>query len=556
MTSSRWLGALVAASLSFSAACAPSSEEDVPEANPDHLRTDPNAIVPTVDPSVRLLSSYNAFLDRSTTFPCVAATSDEPPQVGDVRGGFYLRHVKTREELAKELDVDVSASVKMPQASADVGTKVVKTFKQSSTTVTFLVRAFRSYLVSNRAGATLTPEARAMLVEGRTNDFLAKCGGSFVKNIRYEAQVIGILQFEATTEETARTIQTALGVGSPQFLQQVGSAEADIKTKAEQTAAKYNASLSLTVMASGFLSRGRSAEGVVEDSFAKIDELRADMDASFEADLERDRAGYLTNVSRNVRPSAVGQGAYNQLANAPAEPAVYAEIAEQLEHAERFALTVGGVQLRLQHAYEDEVNRFLLDTQNQFRYNISQNAKLRIQELIPIAEEYAGKFRPDRGMLVEPLRSAIERCVAGAGNGDYSKCTYTEDVLADVTRAETELDIYGRDGRIVPMNAWMPRLDTKVSYYNAENECLRVSMRLPRRSEMKLIAPAVTALADPEGEVWFAEDAQCAKPYFANGSGEGRFGCEEGSFEPVPFVRDRHVICVGRSGPAPALPPP
>src|SRR5687767_13966706 len=86
--------------LAVAAGCSQSeSYED--EASEDQLRSDPNALVATRDPGVRLLSPYNALLDRAQTTECVTGATGA--DVGDVRGEFYLRHVSTREELAKEL---------------------------------------------------------------------------------------------------------------------------------------------------------------------------------------------------------------------------------------------------------------------------------------------------------------------------------------------------------------------------------------------------------------------------------------------------------------------
>src|SRR4051812_43337052 len=101
---------LVAAGLLLSA-CS-SAGDDEAAGGDSALRTDPNATVPTVDPSVHVLSGYNAFLDRATTTKCVVANGDARVNVGEVRGELYLRQVTTKEELAKELDVDVSASLK------------------------------------------------------------------------------------------------------------------------------------------------------------------------------------------------------------------------------------------------------------------------------------------------------------------------------------------------------------------------------------------------------------------------------------------------------------
>lgn len=95
-----------------------------------------------------------------------------------------------------------------------------------------------------------------------------------------------------------------------------------------------------------------------------------------------------------------------------------------------------------------------------------------------------------------------------------------------------------------------------MSHRNADDACRASGMRLPTRDEMMLIAPAVTALASPTGEAWFASDPQCQKPFFVNGSKQGKFECAETRTEGLPYVADRPVVCVGLNGPVPAMPRP
>src|SRR5690606_19040552 len=127
----------------------------------------------------------------------------------------------------------------------------------------------------------------------------------------------------------------------------------DLKTKAEQTAASEKASLSLTVLATGFLSQGRAAGDIVGNSFEKIDELRAEMAASFDADLAADRRDYFNNRARNARPAVVGQNSYAQIADAP--NANFTMMTSTLARAEEFVRYLGPVQLRMETVYNDEV---------------------------------------------------------------------------------------------------------------------------------------------------------------------------------------------------------
>lgn len=537
---------------------ATTDEDDVDIRDGALQRTSPTAQVPTTDNAVHLLGGYNALLDHGTA-PCVVPDGAETPVPEDLSGKFYLQHIQTRQDLAKALDVDVQAGVQLPQASVNAGTKVVTSFKQSSSSVTFLVRAVRSYSVSRRGAVKLTPEASALLSSNRTNDFLVRCGGSWAKSVRYEAEVVAILQFDASSEESARDIRTDLGVSSPGAIKQVTSASADVKTQAQQTASKHKAALSLTVHASGFLTQNRSANVAVENSFEKIDELRTDMNASFDADLALDRAGYAPNKPRNVRPAMVVQAPYSEAVGAPAGASV-ARVSTTLGRAEEFLTGLAGPRLRMEAVYADEVGRFLSDTQDQFRYNLVSAPKLRTRDLTTIAQKWGATFAPDAprasGSLVEPLRAAAETCLRAAGAGDYSACV--TDSMLERTKADAEAALaeYARNGRIVKMQAWMPTLGETMSYRNADEKCRDVSMRVPRRDEMPFIAPAVTALAGSLGEVWFAGDSQCSKPAYANGSGEGRAICLDTVGEPLPYVSDRPVVCVGRGGPVVVLAAP
>ena len=95
-----------------------------------------------------------------------------------------------------------------------------------------------------------------------------------------------------------------------------------------------------------------------------------------------------------------------------------------------------------------------------------------------------------------------------------------------------------------------------MSYYNAEGTCSDLGMRLAKDDELGYIAPAVTALAGPAGEIWYASTASCGAPVFRNSSGEGKRDCGSSWYEWMPWIADRPIICVGRSGPMPARPAP
>lgn len=547
----RKLGSLGVLALSIGlGACAHETQEE--EAiSTDELRSDPSATVSTNDPAVKLLSGYNAFLDQAATTECVTVAAAKPPSIASVQGSFYLRHVTSREDLAKELDVDVAASVKATQASVDASTKIVSTFKTSSRTVNFLVRAYRTYVASNNSDIELAPAAMEILGRGAMPEFLQKCGGSYAKSVRYDAQVIAMLQFEAQNEESAQKIAVALNGSTPEAAKPVANASVDLKTKAETTAAREGASLSVTVVASGFLTNGRKVEGVVEHSFEKIDELHQQLATSFDKDIASDRADYANNNSRNVRPGMVMQASYSTLKNAPAG-ADFNKNTQTLASAENFVRQISPAYVRMQRAFDDEIQPFLRDTANQWRYNLVTAPKRRTQDLVPIAQKWAQAFSPEgtrsSGSLADPLKEAIEACTSAAANGDYTPCANNAGVTRDKGTAETQLADYAKNGRILPVTAWMPQVDKFVSYYNADDICTDAGMRLPKREEMALLGPAVMALSGDAGQVWFAGDAKCSAPVYANGNGQGAELCKSGWAEWMPWVDDNQVICVAKSG--------
>jgi hypothetical protein len=283
------------------------------------------------------------------------------------------------------------------------------------------------------------------------------------------------------------------------------------------------------------------------------------MNTSFDADLAKDRENYFANNQRNARPSQVVQAPYRQLPNA-SQTFDYQRLTTRLQRAEEFFDEVATPMVRMEAIHSDEVERFLTDTRrwggNQFRYNVQQSPKLKTSEVVPVAQKYAAMFKPMEGTLVKPLRMALERCLTGAGIGEYNACMTDPVIDRDVANAEAAIKEYADHARVVPVVAWMPVLGQTMSHRNADDACRTSEMRLPKREEMTMIAPAVSALASPGGEVWFAGDAQCAKPFFANGSGQGQFGCMDTWNEGLPYVADRPVVCVGLNGPVPAMPRP
>jgi hypothetical protein len=558
MLASRVVTGLLFCTAALLGGCSAPLDEEA-EATPEALgqrRTGPTKTVSTTQP-VRRLQGYNAFRDSATSADCVEPKVQ--PEAGEVTSSFYLKHVETREELAKELGVDLAATLSVPAGSGNAAIGFMKSFKQNASTASFLVRAVRSYTVTNRAELSLSSFALELVEQGDHEQFLQKCGGSYIKSVRYETQVLGLMQYEAQSAVSAAEIVTNISGGVNKAVEVVGDAKGELKAKASRLEEQHGATMSLRVEASGFLP-STSSEGATSDTFEKIDALRAEMNAAFERDLREDARDYFRHRDapvaagapdrelRRSRSVSVTQGPYNELANAPRDR-LFARVTETLQRAEEFVREIEPLELRMTWAQQDEISSFL-QSQQTYAFNRTVDPLSETSGLVALGQEWDVKFGSDpTRSLIGPLRNAVERCRTAAGNGNYGACTGDRALTGHLTRAEAALEEYARAARIVRLSARMPR-DRTFYHRNADNECASVSMRLPRRSEAIYVAPMVTALAGPEG-VWLAGDAQCKKPFLKMNEGVSTVGCADGV---VPNPLDwRKVVCVGRSGPVPAL---
>lgn len=555
-TSCRLAFTVVATLAAASAGCMDSeSEERSGEGASAAFRTDPHAVVPTTGTGVELLSGYNAFLDAAGSMRCVEGEETLRANVTDIRSELYIVQVSSREELAKELDVDVSASVKLPRASADASMKLVKSMKRTSNQASYVVRARRSYAVSPRGRIRLTEGARAVLETGNTSEFLRKCGGSFVSSLRYEGQVVGLLTFETSSEESAKSVKTAVGIEGKAA---VSGGVASLESKFGEIATKNRANLSLNVIASGFTTeKGIKAEDATENTLRKIDELRGELEKSIDRNATADRDGYFANGMRAARAVQVTQASYGQLENAPPQ-FNYQRLTVTLTRAEEFFLELATAQLRMEAVHTDEIQPFLSDPEA-FRYNVTPRSKTTTEAVRAVARRWATPFRPDGttadGSLVEPLRMHNARCLASAAAGTYESCTTDVVIEGDVSAATKALAAYGKEGRLARLVVAQPTKDT-MSHYRASGVCEAIGMRLPRVGELQAVAPVAAAWGGELAEVWAAADASCAKPFLSNPNGEAAVRCAAALTEPAPFVDDKRTICVGLSGPLPTLAAP
>jgi len=550
---------MAVASVLVAVGCAAPSQEDE-SADQGQLRADANSVVSTFAPTVHLLDGYNSLLDRATA-RCVEQSADARADVGDERTNYYLRLISTSEDLAKELEINVAAASNVPTTDASAALGLVKTFKQSSSKVSFLLRAVRSYQVS--ASTPKMTEHAAGLARGASAQKLAlECGGSYVKAIRYEAQVLAILEFEASSVEEARKIQLTVTASAPTVpVKGTAGVKASI-----QTAAKTHA-FNSQIVTSGFSAHGAPTTDDPAQALASFDALTRDMNESVDADVTRDRAGYFANNSRVVRPVSVSQGSYAAVPGAP-DAERFGAVTTLLGNSEKYYRGLSSVLARIEYVYGSELKKFLDDTKNQYRYNRVGSPMATTSALVKVANAVAKEYRSDDPTTIAgKLEAAADRCLEGAGNGDYSACRESADSAALIRAAEDALHKY--DGtyayraagtRIVELAAHAPTGDggemTKVSYRNAEPTCRAAGMRLPSSREAALLLPMLRALGGATAEMWLGVESanDCAAPYYKVGD-EVSWSplCDKRATEGLPYVNDRVMICVPPGGPVPVL---
>ena len=541
------LSAVAAASalalLAVVAGCAPPADEDTSE-DEGALRADPSSVVPTFAPSLHVLDGYNSLLDRATS-RCVEPTAALAAEVGAPAHDVRFKAIRTTAELAKELEVDLSAASNVPTVEASGAVKLVKTFKESSSKVTFVLRSVSSYQVINRTPLKLSAEAKT-LAAGTPARFLLGCGGSYAAGVRYEAEVMAILQFEASSTEEAQKIETSVSGAAPGSAVKMSTGfNTSVATNAR------NHAFTSQIVFTGF---SGSAAMVTDDpdvALKTFDTLNQQMTTSLAADASADEASYFTNPRRNARPVSVAQQSYAAVSGAPA-PETFQDITSVLKKAELFYTGVAGYRARLESVKVNHLEKFFADTKNQFRYNVAGEPLISTKNIVVAARDWSTKLET----ALEKVNVEADACLERASNGDYGSCRTTPASTAATASAASFLASYSRTGRIVELAAFAPNVDNGelplVSYRYATPSCQKENMRLPTTNEMWLLAPLVSALGQGR-EIWVAPTPTCAKPVMrVVGDTRADVYCDRDGSEPLPYVNDRAVICVASAGPAAA----
>lgn len=512
------------------------SNDEWLEPEDDGKADDPTApgAMATEAGDVTILHGFNKLLDQ-TAAPCLAPVSGGGYRVGNVEEKFDLSLVGSREELARQLDVDLGLKVKYKVVDAQGSFDLLDSFKSSRTSVTFLLRAVQQYRVLSTRAVELVPFARELLAKDPTG-FLNQCGNLYINGIKYEAQFHVLIRYEARDEQTANAIKAELAITTPAPISGM------VKTALDRTAKRADVSVTVGVASRGFLVSGTPASssvvasllgsGVSIETFAKVDELRAAMAASIRTDICRDAGGkecdgpgYEANTLRSASPAGVTLVSYEKAVNAPRAGNGwngYEEIRKTLAGADRYLRDYIKLQNQVEAVYLDEVDAFLSAGEaRKLEFGLAPPAApvFHLEELSSTASLWASKFRPETGSTTGALDDVILECWSGASSGNYAPCRGTVSDGPVFRAATADLDSYRRTGRVMPLR--FRAIDRGLDYQAARNLCAELvderglRMRLPGLDEAERMGIPVAhanlpRAADPHRYmIWHAHSQLC-----------------------------------------------
>jgi hypothetical protein len=553
------------------------------------------SVVGTANNNLVMYSGYHSLFDKSAS-QCVK-TDKEIAQgaqisVGAVAETFELAFVSTREDLAREMGLDLGVKVKYPATNTDIGLNLTNKFKSTSTTINLLLKVNQEYTVTNRHPMLLTDSGKTKLASG-IDKFVQTCGTHYVNGVRYGAHMFVLITYDAQDEQTALDVQSSLGVSHGAGPLQVS---ADVKARLSQAASKSGVSTTVRVASQGFELSGKAADstlvtdfigsGVTAQSFSKIDDIRQSMKTSLANDKCRDTGegkcgdvaspGYFNNTRRAARPTGVEVGFYDSLPNVDfSGENPFKKVRERLLLVERFVRDWGELEERMAAVYWNEIEPFQQASSSQkARFQIAPpGARVRSpNELAPIAQKWADKFFPEIGSAIgftyEKASNTIRDCWNAASVDLFAKCTANDGPATGTTEWKSvlgEIEQYGKTGRIARLNYRESTVEAKedaVAACEALNAA-GISYRLPTQDEARLLSPAIGfgpinwSGAQPN-DIWISHPnptQMCnagMNPFFRNnpGASSDGFFCTAADGVVLEGINLK-VICVPSGGPLP-----
>jgi hypothetical protein len=543
-------------------------------------------IIATRNPNVDLLGSYSTLFDKALP-SCLEIDGAARNEAGSLSQSSELVYVNSREELARELGVDLDVQVKYAGvADGNLGMEMLNKFNTSSSAVTMLLKYESSYLKVNRSTPRLTARGEEALSQG-ADAFYRDCGDRYVNAVRYGSSLYVMLTYETQDEDSANSLKAKLtGSGGNGAV----SVDANVETTLVETASSSEARVTLTVKAAGARSNSTvsvsdlQAEGLTANLFPKIDQMVADAAESLRNDLCHDGSG--NNCSgAEERVSAVtglSVGFYDPLAS---DPGPLSTITEQTAAVKDFITHWTRIQERTRSIYDGEIAPFLAaNAGQQARFQVLPPAEpvATVPELRNFVTRSDSDFFPETGFFTSLVDSQIVECWNGASLSlSTDACDHgTADNVSAFSDIEEALFKYERDARVVPMRVRIgteDKDDNEAADYcrsfNTESTTYRMPVLLDSdlnaageivAGELAFIAPLVRFgnvewNGDSTNEIWIRHanpEALCQRlgeegsvPAYANdpATAGGRIVCHSGSIGD--FGHDNTVICVPDSGP-------
>ncbi len=572
-------------------ACA--SESEAPDCEDGNC--DSNAgIVGTRNPNVALLGGYSTLFDK--TLPsCVEFDGKEKHEAGSLSQSSELVYVESREELARELGVNLDVQVKYAGvADGNLGMEMLNKFNVSSSAVTVLLKYETSYLKLNRNTPRLTARAEQALADG-ADAFYRACGDRYVNAIRYGTSLYVMLTYETQDEDSANSLKAKLvGSGGVPGIE----VNADIEANLVETASSSSTQVSMTIKAEGAGTATTvsvsdlNAEGLSERLFGKIDQMVAETSESLRNDLCHDGSAKNCSGAQNRISAVTGisVGFYDPIAS---DALALNEITTQTTAITNYITHWTRIQERAGQIYHGEIAPFLdANTSQQARYQVLPPAEptTTIPELTNLVTRSDSDFFPETGFFTGLIQQQIDDCWDGASLSLFAEnCDQgAQDNVRAFSDIEEALFRYDEDARVLPLRVRLgtdAKDDNEAADYcrsfNTESTTYRMPVLLDSdldnannviAGELAFIAPLVAFgnvewNGDSTNEIWIRHadpEALCTRlgfdgddaPAYINdpASPGGKITCHSGSIGD--FGHDNTVICVPDSGPISSVPAP
>ncbi|MBX3232687.1 MAG: hypothetical protein KIT84_44075 [Labilithrix sp.] len=524
----------------------------------------------TTEPGITLFDGYNALFDLRRTGCVSAAANGPPPSVGQPSQATTIKLVKTDTELAKELGVDVSLSVKAPLVSANASGSLLRSFRSTTTSVNYLIQAVQSYVVVSNAPVNLTDDALSMLTS-RPQDFLVRCGDRFVNAVTYQAKIEALITFETSSEEQALRLQGQISAGGT--VAAVVGLDGSIKSRLTDASKREDVRSSVTVTAQGFDLTGNETlvgiEGTLEEKLTKIDGASVALRRSLQGDRDKDAAGFFQHFTRRAIPAALHVTRYGMAANAPVgvdASAPFKQNQKMMRDTESYLRAFGQQKLKMERAWRYEISDFQQAAgENQAYYNVAPpgEPKRRVEDVAAVASKWAARFRSDDGIMLGTDLAAVEdmisTCAENAKSGDFTDCKPGTNpaTLPEYLAAQAAIDEYLHTGRVLRMRAFVIDNGAGKTYARAQAACANNGgfvNRLATLEEARLLGPLVAGLGGgTQKSTWVADTSSCryansGLSYYENAPGRADgAGCD--AWDWFGGGPSRAVICVQQSGP-------